>query len=332
MAEIKCPMCGKSNSEGVETCQHCQARIKPVFSDSHDNSGDDGSLDWLNELSGADSQNENKPPLVDDEKLEAQDWLSQIRQSSASEEPQPSEELPEDTSSEEEDVPGWMQGLMSDEEPAPAANAGGANWLDRFSSESESPEPLSESFSFSEDDEALPVQPPQQEQQNGDWEENLQNWQPQENSGWQQEPSQASAEQEYQSPSADGQENGDVPSWLQFLEEEMPEDQAPQTQAFEMPDENGSPFVSDEEPEGEDYSEITRQEDSQENDDLEIWLRSLDVDPQSLETRPASSVESVGPPSTDADSGGDLTDFSAFRIENGLGDEDTEHPLPSAED
>ena len=30
MADVRCPMCGKPNPEELETCQFCQARLKPL--------------------------------------------------------------------------------------------------------------------------------------------------------------------------------------------------------------------------------------------------------------------------------------------------------------
>ena len=338
MADIKCPMCGKSNPEGSETCQHCQARIRPVFSDSFESSGDDSSLDWLNELSGAGKQQEKSSSPADDEKQQAQDWLSQIRQSPDSDTPvRSSEEGSETSEASADDLSGWMQGLMDAEEPASAAPSGGGNdWLNRFSSSPEAAEPSAE-------EQESPVSSTQaQDENDDDWLANLQSWQPEEEPGWeeekpvdswlsgleeesssQQEPPLEEQEQEYRSPSAGAEDEGDVPSWLQFLEEEIPEDQAPQTPQVQMPDEDSAFSEEDLLPLQEDKADLPQ--DEEEEGDLEIWLRSLDVDPQSFETVP-SSGEPVEPLSESSDSGAERMDFSAFRLE---GDSDQTEPESS---
>lgn len=72
MANIKCPMCGKTNPADRETCQYCEARLRPVFPEMSDeeiskllglddsskkgeiskdlNSSSDDSLDWLYQI------------------------------------------------------------------------------------------------------------------------------------------------------------------------------------------------------------------------------------------------------------------------------------------
>ena len=343
MADIKCPMCGKSNPEGSETCQHCQARIKPIFSDSYDSAGEDSSLDWLNELSGAGRQEGSKIPAADDEKREAQDWLSRIRRSPDTGISPAQEETPE--ASEDENVPGWMQGLLEKDEPASPASSN--NWIDRFSSPSESPETSGESYTSSEEDEEeQPAYSSQSDGKDEDWLAILQSLQPEEESGWEEEEplspwlsgqdqngledSQSEAafeseEQEYRSPSSDADEDSDVPSWLQFLEEEMPADQVPQVPALQMPDENDLYEEEEFQPLQQETADVSLEE---EDDDLEIWLRSLDVDPQSLETGPYSA-EPVEPLSESDDSEDETMDFSASRVGNGF--EEISESLPAEE-
>ncbi len=55
MADVRCPMCGKTNPAEAESCRYCQARLKPLRPGGEDGAvfgnqmGDDGP-DWLREL------------------------------------------------------------------------------------------------------------------------------------------------------------------------------------------------------------------------------------------------------------------------------------------
>jgi len=76
MSEILCPMCGQSNPGELETCQHCQARLKPLTADSLEKSllASRESPDWLKD---DDSDHPSDAPL--DGAAEIKDWLSRIR-------------------------------------------------------------------------------------------------------------------------------------------------------------------------------------------------------------------------------------------------------------
>jgi hypothetical protein len=79
MADIRCPMCGKPNSDHLEICQHCQARLKPLVisstpddqSSSPPEGADKGLPDWL--------QSDEQDDAVFEEQAEGEDWLKQLR-------------------------------------------------------------------------------------------------------------------------------------------------------------------------------------------------------------------------------------------------------------
>jgi len=94
MTDMRCPMCGKENPTGLETCQFCQARLKPLVSSSTDNGASDQSdksneentngnengvrVDWLQSFRPTDTTDnlsEGKSP----------DWLKDLRDQSIDE-------------------------------------------------------------------------------------------------------------------------------------------------------------------------------------------------------------------------------------------------------
>ena len=97
MADVRCPMCGKTNPAEAEKCQFCQARLKPmgagpssdaaapgpVQPDSQP-SGDADETDWLRGLLGSDSSpepaNESDGQLQQEAEEDDADWLERIRQ------------------------------------------------------------------------------------------------------------------------------------------------------------------------------------------------------------------------------------------------------------
>ena len=149
MAETRCPMCGKPNPAGAETCQYCQARIKPLIVAPQPDAAprqppappetptpaqpvepsDQGATDWLSALRSAKDE-QDEPPLSDDSSVQ-DDWLSRLGISSPPAQPaaQPSPE-PEDG------LPNWLdhfgehppQGRALEEPPV---------WLDSMREPSE---------------------------------------------------------------------------------------------------------------------------------------------------------------------------------------------------
>ena len=129
MAEIKCPMCGKPNPEDLDTCQYCEARLKPV----------------------TDELSRSQPPIHVGEEPTRKDtaelepvlpkWLREVRQQardSAAEDAEQAEKAsaeekarvketgdllaglqsqPED----DEEIPDWLEGLRGGVEGEPEA-------------------------------------------------------------------------------------------------------------------------------------------------------------------------------------------------------------------
>ena len=96
MAEVRCPMCGKSNPPELDTCQFCQARLKPLMAPEPSESAPqdqapaaDGSMsDWLSSLRDSGAQEDiEHAPVEDNQSLpmsggEMPDWLDSLRGSS----------------------------------------------------------------------------------------------------------------------------------------------------------------------------------------------------------------------------------------------------------
>jgi hypothetical protein len=127
MAEIRCPMCSKSNPEDVEVCNFCGARMKPLVVDptSHELPPD----------RGGDLRAEG-----DERPDEAADWLARVRDDAERVEGTPVEE-PE-TPAEPADSPDWLARVREDAErvedtteekpETPAEPAGSPDWLGRL--------------------------------------------------------------------------------------------------------------------------------------------------------------------------------------------------------
>jgi hypothetical protein len=112
MAEVRCPMCGKSNPPGLDVCQYCQARLTPLrvppsdadsettsqLSES-ETSGDEASVpDWLSSLRLEEETTDLEEQQEDDE---SPDWLQ------GSDE----ETLPDQPAEESGELPDWLSDL-----------------------------------------------------------------------------------------------------------------------------------------------------------------------------------------------------------------------------
>lgn len=149
MADIRCPMCGKPNSEELDTCQFCQARLKPLISPSQ---GEPERQDWQSAFdTSADFESSEDSDWIDDgsdatdieidsdESLDRLDWLSSTEKSSPTSPPEPlrpealesagadlaadshtsSEETPAEDDSEQVDLSAWLASLDEGEERPP---------------------------------------------------------------------------------------------------------------------------------------------------------------------------------------------------------------------
>jgi hypothetical protein len=129
MADLRCPMCGKSNPPQIEVCQYCQARLKPLIVPSADESepgasgesedlfhaGDGALPDWLDDL-----RDDDEPRAEDQEEEAGEDgaeiWSSEEEQRLSSAFTFSAEE--ESVSDED-----WLARLTGDEESQPEDQA-----------------------------------------------------------------------------------------------------------------------------------------------------------------------------------------------------------------
>ncbi len=95
MSEIRCPMCGKPNSDQLDVCQFCDARLKPFSLSSQADEAasplpakgvdesDSGLPDWLNSMRGEDDDPaETAGDPSPEEESDALSWLARLRDES----------------------------------------------------------------------------------------------------------------------------------------------------------------------------------------------------------------------------------------------------------
>lgn len=138
MAELPCPMCAKPNSDKLDVCAFCGARLKPLVASSPDNRA---LPSWLRDLHSQDGQ----PPPAEPAKPFADEGLPPASEPESA--PQPADaKLPDwlaglDSGAEEEkEVPEWLASIrdktqMQPETPAeeePFTQPEGADWLGRL--------------------------------------------------------------------------------------------------------------------------------------------------------------------------------------------------------
>ena len=88
MEEIRCPMCGKPNPDHLETCQHCQARLKPLIISSDESlpaepdNNDAGLPDWLrsDQQDEAPSEAESEAESTPEDDPADDDWMNKLRE------------------------------------------------------------------------------------------------------------------------------------------------------------------------------------------------------------------------------------------------------------
>jgi hypothetical protein len=136
-AEIRCPICGKSNPADAEVCRYCQAQLTPEVPGGGASGGassGDEEPDWLRSLRAEDPKSEDSASTPGGETAaDVPDWLSRIRKKAI--EPDKSSSLFADDDSEDEAEPEWMKGLGEDEN-SPASFGNADDWLARLGGES----------------------------------------------------------------------------------------------------------------------------------------------------------------------------------------------------
>ena len=159
MAEIRCPMCGKPNPDHLDTCQFCQARLKPLIisdkpegSSASQNQSKTGSdlPDWFDFESSDFTEGEDSSPFEEN----AEDWLFRL----AGDEPEESgrsggEDEPHQAAArmdfDDNGIPDWLENLDKDRSTPPmqtdseqAFDTDFPDWLSAESGESEAEESL----------------------------------------------------------------------------------------------------------------------------------------------------------------------------------------------
>jgi len=132
MAEQRCPMCSKMNSDDVDVCVYCGARLTPlVISSGAEDSGkadDSGTPDWLARIRSDVEANKEPEPEAQPEAGD-DDWLGRLRTSGdLPPEEEPRADASKATDSTAADVPGWVDTRSPDESVEQKA----PEWLKRI--------------------------------------------------------------------------------------------------------------------------------------------------------------------------------------------------------
>ena len=154
MAESRCPMCGKPNPEGVEECQHCGARLKPLLASTPPEES--------RPLTPPDPPEPAEPIETAAPQDEGDDWLDDLR-----------EEVVKGT----DDLaltgaldPTRLERPPERKPPPKPGEEGTPEWLQRLrkkrADQSEGPEPVIEASSASEE---LPIPPSDPEGEKPTW-------------------------------------------------------------------------------------------------------------------------------------------------------------------
>ena len=271
MAEQRCPMCGLSNPAGVEVCEHCGARLKPLLRESPDNTP---------------IRPGEAPVDKDTHEFEDTDFLRQMREKPPihpGDLPQPQE-----TSELEHTLPAWLRRLRgtagAEEAEAPAAAA-----ADRQPEPPAEPEPQAANGTVSD----WLADLTQAEDETGE----LPDWLAELGSAATGEP--AAAETTESEPAPAG---GDLPDWLSGLSADEPAAAAPAAETTESePAPAGDDLpdwlsgLSADEPAAEaPAAETTESEPALAGDDLPDWLSGLsDLMGESAESASVAELEAA---------------------------------------
>ena len=135
MADIRCPMCGKPNPSDSDTCQYCQARLKPLIAGSPSEPLSPPSPppassagDWLSDFRS------NEPAEAGFEESDSSsassdfgDWFSRLEQPAA----EPGKLAQKPLPPEEEALPDWQRSLQETPAPTPGKEEE-PDWLQKF--------------------------------------------------------------------------------------------------------------------------------------------------------------------------------------------------------
>ncbi len=162
MEKIRCPMCSKLNPASNETCQFCNARLKPLTAPPEGAAGspadDLENLDWKNQLEGSEAasageESSTSSPEGDQGTSDLGDWLARLQEDTGGALPSQDTSKTGETPASGEDLPDWLQNVRAaatrdiNEPPLgvpvinPAAGEDDA-WLERLRSQkAEDPNP-----------------------------------------------------------------------------------------------------------------------------------------------------------------------------------------------
>ncbi|MCK4692553.1 MAG: zinc ribbon domain-containing protein, partial [Anaerolineales bacterium] len=120
MADIRCPMCSKSNPEDAEVCGVCGARLKPLVIDQPPQEQPPGQAEEPRTEQGAEQE-------------EGLDWLGRIRTEAESE--VPDDEIEPEETTDEAVSPDWLGRLREVDITADEGPPDGEvpDWLSAFS-------------------------------------------------------------------------------------------------------------------------------------------------------------------------------------------------------
>lgn len=126
MADVRCPMCGKTNPADLDECQYCQARLRPIWDSTpaggaSEPAGDQGSglPDWLRSLRTPEEPESEQPAPESESRDAVPDWLGDLRKQPAEPGGQPSEEISDDLTSQPEDnASNWLQSILAEDDLA----------------------------------------------------------------------------------------------------------------------------------------------------------------------------------------------------------------------
>jgi hypothetical protein len=147
MADVRCPMCGKSNPPEAEKCLFCGEALITGSPEHPADQPADESGDWLSGLRSGSWQDSSTPGAGDDEQVadgEPPDWLSRVRSRTQADQPLAADipGLPQEPASQADDLD-WLKNLGGE----PASETGSADdWFaNAAKSESEPAQPLESS-------------------------------------------------------------------------------------------------------------------------------------------------------------------------------------------
>jgi len=171
MPDIRCPMCGKENPADLDSCQFCQARLKPVIGqpppeeskdipseeiplEKNDRQPDSDLPDWLKEIRSGEDEIRDFPEKSD----ESTEWLSSLRDENGVDAESEDEDLSDQTQDFEfptdtDHLPEWLESLRSPGDTGEGSleeQEEDPDWLDRIRRRKEEDERIAYQASFDE--------------------------------------------------------------------------------------------------------------------------------------------------------------------------------------